>query len=448
MDEIEMEQASERSARRHVKEPLDKKMQVIQVKDFSCIKSAKIELFPLTIIIGPQASGKSVISKLIYFCTAIVTDCDKYISDENLSLNNLVRRISTKFQEWFPVPAWGEKRFCIEFSLNNFSLKIARIGRSEKIRVTICPEFVELYNNLHNQYVSELEKAEVEPDGGFYELRWRFRDYVSTLQKKWLGSSFVEAQLFIPAGRSFFTSIGKALVAFENSGIMDPITLEFGRKFSSIREGYHRRPRLPDDQKSPAAILFSEILGGQLKSESGKEYIQAKDGRLVPFSALSSGQQELLPLALSIRSMLPSHPGKVLLRPVRRTIYIEEPEAHLFPRAQNQLVEILAALVARRRYSNLVLTTHSPYVLSKFNNLLKAGQLGRKAKAAEHRDLAAIIPETSWLPPGTVNAYAIVDGKTVPIMDDYGLIAADYLDDVSGDIALEFSKLLQFEFSR
>ena len=39
----------------------------LTVNQFSCIEQADVELANLTIIIGPQASGKSVISKLVYF---------------------------------------------------------------------------------------------------------------------------------------------------------------------------------------------------------------------------------------------------------------------------------------------------------------------------------------------------------------------------------------------
>lgn len=447
-----MENITEHSIKKTPKETSERIMQTLSVKDFSCIKLAKITLAPLTIIIGPQASGKSVISKLLYFCTSIITDSLKNIADHNLNITNLNKHTIQKFYEWFPISAWGDKRFCIEFSLSEFEIKITRIGKSEKIRLVICDQYNNIYSTLQKNYSELIEKTQNDPEEEFYDLKWKFREYVTSANRKWLGTSHIESQLFIPAGRSFFTSIGKALVAFESSGIMDPITVEFGRRFTALRETYLRRmPKMPEDQKAPVSILFSEILGGQLKSEAGKEYIQTKDGRLTPYSALSSGQQELLPLAISIRSMLPYADQKMMMRPTRRTIYIEEPEAHLFPRAQNKLVEILSALVSKRRFNNLLITTHSPYVLSKFNNLIKAGQLGslhRRNKANDIRDLAKIVPDTSWLLPGTVSAYAIIDGKTAEIMDESGLIAADYLDDVSGDIAHEFQQLLQYEFSK
>lgn len=424
-------------------------MQTLTIKDFSCIKQASIELKPLTLIIGPQASGKSVISKLFYFCTGLISDCERYLIDEQLSYEDFIKRTSTRFNEWFPISAWGEKRFAIKFELGKFNLQICRIGKSERTRIIFSPEFEAIYRELSQAYSSILEKIDAHPEKDEFEVKWTYRDKAVATLKKWMTpNAYIESQLFIPAGRSFFTSIGKALVAFEHSGILDPITLEFGRRFSNLREQHLRRFGSSKRDFPPLAnVLFSEILGGTLKFENGKDYIQSADGRLIPFSALSSGQQEILPLALSIRSMLPSanNDSPLIRRTIRRAIYIEEPEAHLFPRAQNRLVEILASLVAKRRPNNLLITTHSPYVLAKFNNLIKAGQLGRKYKAGEAKELAEIIPETSWIKPGSVNAYAIIENKLTNIMDDDGLIAADYLDDVSSDISIEFTKLLGYE---
>jgi hypothetical protein len=429
-------------------------MQKILVKDFSCIKTATLELSSLTIIIGPQASGKSVLSKLVYFCTNLISNIDRFVIEDQLNFESFNKKIALQFGEWFPVSAWGDKRFSIDFSLGDFDVKINRVGKSEKVRFVFCPGFVEFYTNTYAQYLAALSKAEGKADPYDFELLYRFRENVTSNLRKWLGSAMTDVQVFIPAGRSFFTSIGKALVAFEHSGILDPVTLEFGRRFSAIRERVVRRISNPAiEPNSLARVLFSEILGGHVKTEGGREYIQTPDGRLIPFSALSSGQQELLPLAVTIRSMLPSIMPRTSAVPgggriLRRTVYIEEPEAHLFPRAQNKLVEILAALVARRKHTNLVLTTHSPYVLSKFNNLIKAGSLVRSSKASINKELARIVPETAWLMPQAVNAYAIIDGRLENIMDPSGLIAADYLDDVSGDIAREFSQLLALEVSR
>jgi len=59
-------------------------MRRLVVKNFSCIKSANIQLSPLTAIIGPQSSGKSVLLKLIYFFTDFLVAADD-LAKEGLS---------------------------------------------------------------------------------------------------------------------------------------------------------------------------------------------------------------------------------------------------------------------------------------------------------------------------------------------------------------------------
>ena len=53
---------------------------------------------------------------------------------------------------------------------------------------------------------------------------------------------------------------------------------------------------------------------------------------------------------------------------------IEEPEAHLHPIAQKHLMHIIA-LMRNHIDSQIVITTHSPYLLAVLQNLLTAGQL-------------------------------------------------------------------------
>jgi hypothetical protein len=178
--------------------------------------------------------------------------------------------------------------------------------------------------------------------------------------------------------------------------------------------------------------------------------IKCADGRDIPLSALSSGQQELLPLfvAFDFLHNISADLGSSPQREKRPEItFIEEPEAHLFPSAQSRLLQALVGFVNVPQLNRqLILTTHSPYVLSKINNLIKAGDLEKRLSKSYMPVLNSLIPKRSRLTTGTVRAYAIVEGVTRSILDEDGLINADYLDDISNEIGNEFSKLLELEF--
>lgn len=102
---------------------------------------------------------------------------------------------------------------------------------------------------------------------------------------------------------------------------------------------------------------------------------------------------------------------------------IEEPEAHLHPITQKHLMHIIA-LMRNHIDSQIVITTHSPYLLAVLKNLLTAGRLsGKKTEAAE---IEARIPKLCWLNPDDVEVYhlkkgrshAIVQSESEPILEN------------------------------
>lgn len=419
-------------------------MRTLTIKKFSCITSASIAVGPLTLIIGPQASGKSIISKLIYFCTNVLRDTAHSIAYDMMPLADFKKNLIHSFSEFFPPSAWGNERFEISFDTSAFSMTIFRVAKTGKIRINFNEEYETLYSEALQEYL-KFERTDTEQDAFDFNPQIDAANAVYSQTNKRLKLKDRIVQIFIPAGRSFFTSIDKALVAFESSGILDPVTRDFGRRYTSLRERIFNR-----SNENPNVLvrrLYSEILGGTIRNSNGSFYIESNDGRIVPFSALSSGQQELLPLAAFLSALLPNTTNALRPAPLslERSIYIEEPEAHLFPQAQSGIVELLASLVNKKRTARLLITTHSPYVLAKFNNLIKAGQLNRTKK--DQKVLEGIIPSTYWIPPSAVSAYAIIDGHAKNIIDEDGLIFAEYLDDVSLDISKEFSNLLEYEFN-
>ena len=417
-------------------------MKKLVIKNFLAIDFAEIEFAQFTIIIGPQASGKSLMCKLnFFFWDLLISDQQRFIYERS-SLEKFEDFIKAKFMEWFPVSAWGDKVFEIRFYCAKFEIGLTGTGAKEKsagnMEVTFSDAFENFYNNAFDEAVKIFEKHR--DDIGNLESYWTVRSLIDQSRRDILQKNNVNSQLFVPAGRSFFTSMVKAISIYEQSHTADPLIVRFGRAFASLSDESSFQFSDGDDFMTeyiePTMI---EMLGGKLISEHDHLYFETKDGRNIPLSALSSGQQELLPLMTVLRFYT--------RRSVHRSlIYIEEPETHLFPKSQNELMEFLISLTNRPNgLVDMIITTHSPYILSKVNNLLKAGTVASSLPVKEHAKVNAIIDQRAWLNNNQLAAYAIIDRKLTPIIDADGLIDAEYLDEISGDIADEFFSLLEIE---
>lgn len=123
-------------------------------------------------------------------------------------------------------------------------------------------------------------------------------------------------------------------------------------------------------------------------------------------------------------------------------IFIEEPEVNLFPEKQKQVTYFLASLQKMKNRPDIIMSTHSPYILTSINNLLLASQLIKQDKNLKEK-VSEIIRDDFLLDVSHLEAYLISDGAAKSIIDtEAGLINADEIDGVSVSLAQEFDKLL------
>lgn len=412
----------------------------LEVNNFSCIKKAVLDVSPLTVIIGEQGSGKSLLCKLMYFCVQMSLKQYQFlITDKHL--DEFISEVKHDFLSWFPVSTWGGKEFLIKMDMGDYQISIRDAVETGggRVSVDLSESAVSVYEQ--NKFmVSELigiVKGNPSRNNLLKSIRLIRDLFFDDFQ-----GIFIRHQIFVPAARSFFLNVGKTISVYDN---MDAISKQFGLLYSSLYDELLKD--LKNDQgMNGVQKIASDVLNGELVSSDHGLVLKSIDERIIPFSLLSSGQQELMPLILVLHEIKKRRKldGKCEL------FYIEEPDAHLFPAMQNKITKYLCSLVNKPEYKQyMVMTTHSPYVLSTINNLVKAGELLKKDGLTDAQKQAVndLVPPEFQLEAQYVKAYAIVNGMLTSIVDEEThLISGDYIDSVSSDIVADFSALLDIEY--
>ena len=214
-------------------------------------------------------------------------------------------------------------------------------------------------------------------------------------------------------------------------------------KFSTFEEFVENYIKSKSHQQELRKIILiiNKILKGKYRIDNDGEKILLDNKKIIYLHSTSSGQQEVIRILQDI-FMIVSQKSKVLR-------IIEEPEAHLFPVAQKQLIELLALMVNYQPENQLIITTHSPYILTVFNHLLFASRVVAKNPAAEE-EVKEIVDKDCWLDPNEFSAYSL-GNESFPednakycesIFDqEKGMLQQNYLDTVSEILGWEFSKL-------
>ena len=121
---------------------------------------------------------------------------------------------------------------------------------------------------------------------------------------------------------------------------------------------------------------------------------------------------------------------------------IEEPEAHLYPEAQKEIIELIS-LLSNSNDNQVIVTTHSPYILSSLNNLIYAKNIKNNENIKE---VEKIVDKKIWLDSDKINAYLIKNGQAENILDfELKLIKAEKIDSASEQINSIYDKLFDLE---
>src|SRR6476469_1155296 len=120
----------------------------LTVKNFAGITDLEIEIKRINILIGPQASGKSVCAKLLFYFKNFVWEILSVVENEQTK-RNLDSNYSKKFEEYFPPDSWGKQDFVIRYEIANIFIEVSR-KKETKSKIVLR------YSELFKQEFTEL----------------------------------------------------------------------------------------------------------------------------------------------------------------------------------------------------------------------------------------------------------------------------------------------------
>mgnify|MGYP003430092928 FL=1 len=400
----------------------------LEIVKFGPIENSIFDIKDVNIFIGESATGKSIITKLIYISNTFIRFIISKGTKDSNTLNTIQNLKESFRNSYFNIFKDTYKNF--DFTYYYTDEKFVRFTHSNKSQYKVefsdelKREIETAYTNFKKRF-ENLEQNNIESDSmlpSIYGLIL-FQEIKKVFTK--------DNYIYIPARRSFFTMLSKNIFSIIENGVeIDYIFTQFGRLFQNTKKEFENLNK----KISKKDLLFienryKELLKGTYAFEDDEDRIYINKDEFLPLNQISSGQQELLPALLILLSVLNSKTST--------TIIFEEPEAHLFPKDQQRLVELLIYILNHTQSGNrLIITTHSPYILSVLNNLIYAGKLKSK-----------FIDENLYLHFENISAYSLSNNKAKSILNkENNLIDANYIDDVSNDIANIFDKLLDEEY--
>ena len=440
----------------------------LEIKNFGPITEAEIFVNDMMVFIGPQASGKSTIAKTIFLFKSIKSDLQSFVSDKvetngdwDEDLFRFKHKISEKFfsiysgdsvQSDFLIQYYyaNNKSIMLFFKDKLFDIEISKLLKTELEEIFSNTKiFIQKQSQISRLSLSAVELTRNESTRkAFYENLF-----------KQVNKIFIDDRMpiYIPAGRSLLSSLSgrqKLLLARlnptgENGNFalkLDYTLKDFFERIEFLKEFFTHsldviiaernvNSQKTVDIKSLKEIikLSNKILKGHYVNDSNGERIIIQGRKSIQLSFASSGQQEAVWIINQIFALV--------LNSTKTFLIIEEPEAHLYPEAQKDIVELICLLL-NLNGNQILLTTHSPYILSSMNNFIYAGKLGK----TQHDEVAKIVNENTWLAPERVSAFFVANGKIRDIIDpELELIKEEEIDSASTLINKQYDQLFELD---
>lgn len=372
-----------------------------------------MDLRRVNIIIGPQSSGKSTILKIACFCDwmerqiELTQNPDKYC-DSNFFIENLIgfHKLEGYLQQETYI-RYVNDAVSFDYSEKNkkctFKWNEAKRWKYKRTKIAYIPAERNLVAAIPNWYQVNMNK-----------------DNILDFMKEWefARKAFLKGEqiLDLPAKYEYNAYNQGDRIKLENGKELDLTVASSG--LQALTPLYVMLRYLTSEYyKEAHTNVEQDMLRQNLHEVVAKEC-----------AGLTKGEQQNI--------------IDTILTPHHTDLFVEEPEAHIFPSTQKSFVYSLVEMLNGNVQHTCFLATHSPYILTAFNNIILAGETMAMSKEKADK-VSVIMPKRQTLCYDEVAAFEMSNGRNHSIMDeDFRLISADAIDAASQEISNDFDYLL------
>ena len=388
-------------------------MKHLVIRHFGPIKEADMDLRRVNIIIGPQSSGKSTILKIACFCDwmerqiELTQNPDKYC-DSNFFIENLIgfHKLEGYLQQETYI-RYENDAVSFDYSEKNkkctFKWNEAKRWKYKRTKIAYIPAERNLVAAIPNWYQVNMNK-----------------DNILDFMKEWefARKAFLKGEqiLDLPVKYEYNAYNQGDRIKLENGKELDLTVASSG--LQALTPLYVMLRYLTSEYyKEAHTNVEQDMLRQNLHEVVAKEC-----------AGLTKGEQQNI--------------IDTILTPHHTDLFVEEPEAHIFPSTQKSFVYSLVEMLNGNVQHTCFLATHSPYILTAFNNIILAGETMAMSKEKADK-VSVIMPKRETLCYDEVAAFEMSNGRNHSIMDeDFRLISADAIDAASQEISNDFDYLL------
>ena len=394
-------------------------MATIQIKNLGPIKdTGLINLTDVLLVIGRQSSGKSTFMKVLCFCRWI----EKKIMtsfDNTIQAYTHNKRFTRDLKQFHRIDEMYFKEDTeIIYDGDVVTISLTGVDQNAKINRKL-----EAWEDRYNSKLSYIPAernlvSAVQNINDTYKAKER--DSIFNFIQEWY-----EAKDTYGSDNKLNLSLTDDFKYYSDKGL-DYVVLPNGKPITSFYASSGVQSIMPIDVMT--------------------DYIMGVVGKVVKFSMSDLMNRLMESLDTDMRNEIVHGAHEVTeeeLAPIREKmkyqsaqLFIEEPEQNLYPDAQRKLVQNLirhlkAVKSIGKHRSMVVLTTHSPYVLSILNVLI-ADAAAVEKKPGDER-LKDVVDESTLLPTDAFSAYFInKDGVFEDIKDmEIPMLSGINLDSVS-----------------